>query len=134
MGRLVIILFALMIVTACSKRNSIETDVRHIRYSTHKLSNTTIGASGLLDYEIDIFPMPFKDSTTIRLTLDQETSINLTITDEQGTFFDVVNDYFEDGTHDIVLHFNNFSEGIYMMELEIGSLGDRFQMIKVDQL
>ena len=134
MGRLTAILLIICVIASCSKPSEVETSVKKISYSTHKLSNTTIGSSGVAQYEVDIFPMPFQDSVTVRLFLDGESPVSLSITDEKGDFYDAVNDFFDSGTYDIGIAFSNFSPGIYMMELKIGSIGDRFQMIKVEQL
>ncbi len=118
---------------SCAKESETDLGVRYISHSTHKLSSGTGTTTTANDYFVEIFPMPFVDSTTVQIEIDNSSPLTLTITDENGKFYQVVNQFFDAGTHQIGVRFNNFPEGVYMMEMELGNLADRFQLIKVEQ-
>jgi hypothetical protein len=76
-----------------------------------------------LDYALQQnYPNPFNPTTRIRFTVPEASFVKLTLYNAVGEAVkDLVNNYYEVGSHDIILNASNIASGIYFVRMESGS-------------
>jgi hypothetical protein len=76
-----------------------------------------------MDYALQQnYPNPFNPSTKIRFTIPQASVVNLTVFNVIGEEVKaLVNNYYEAGSHEVILNASNLTSGIYFVRMESGS-------------
>ncbi len=76
-----------------------------------------------MDYALQQnYPNPFNPTTKIRFTVPETSVVKLTVFNAIGEAVkDLVNNYYEVGSHEVIFNASNFASGIYFVRMESGS-------------
>jgi hypothetical protein len=76
-----------------------------------------------MDYALQQnYPNPFNPTTKIRFTVPEASAVKLTVFNAIGEAVkDLVNNYYEVGSHEVIFNASNFASGIYFVRMESGS-------------
>ncbi|HRN25776.1 MAG TPA: T9SS type A sorting domain-containing protein [Ignavibacteriaceae bacterium] len=76
-----------------------------------------------MDYALQQnYPNPFNPATKIRFTVPEASIVNLTVYNAIGEAVkEIVNNYYEVGSHEVIFNASNLASGIYFVRMESGS-------------
>ena len=90
--------------------------------ATFTISNTiAVNETGLM--QVQSFPNPFSDKTTIRFTLEQSSELSFTLYDLVGVGKQVItNQFFNIGTHEVSFTKDNLKSGVYFLQIDTDNM------------
>ncbi|MFH1049769.1 MAG: T9SS type A sorting domain-containing protein [bacterium] len=114
---LIIIMFFQLVLTNCDSTNA--------PVNPAEISNTKgIEELTIKDFEILIFPIPFRDNFRIAFVLQENSFVRLSLENVVGQEIMIIDDSMKlAGEHTFNVDGKSFDDGIYIVHLEIAGVG-----------
>jgi len=130
-----LVLTIILLAFGCHKDSAIDARVeKRVEYKVYKTGSIgQPGGGGQVDYELELYPNPFIDSTAIYLTLDGTGEVAVQLTDKQGAFFSEFRETLKAGDYRIALQFSGFERGILLCEIIVADAVERYQLVKEEK-
>jgi hypothetical protein len=111
------------------KTNNIET---YSNFEKYEYDITDTLNQNLSEENLFAFPNPFTSSTTIQITIPDDTEIKLSIIDLMGNTVQVIYEgYIMQGVQKFIYTTNNLQSGVYICQMEGNNISSQIRLIKL---
>jgi Secretion system C-terminal sorting domain len=95
-------------------------------------STQSINFSTAVDLALNVYPNPVKDYATVQFNLDEDAAVTLNVTDLNGRTLQSTELQGVKGQNIPVINLSNFTNGNYVLNLNIGTTVHSFPLIKTN--